>query len=197
MPVTEKIKVDSIKELIPIFGYKDMQVVNARTVWEFLEVKKDFLNWIKQYIKKYDFIEGEEYVCSPNLGSKEGGGEYYVCPVMAWKLAIDRHNSKGEEAVQYFRQYSHIAQKIIISARKIWEVLGVKEKFADWIQEYIKNYGFIEGQDYVCYPQLNRNQGRGGNKIQEYYISPNMSDKIMDLLKGRTMFFTHSSEFDN
>jgi phage anti-repressor protein len=87
-----KLKIETVKDLIPIFGQKieqdNVQTVNARDVWEFLEVKKDFSNWIKDKIKSYDFIEGVDFVRSPNLASKTGSGghnikEYYISLDMA------------------------------------------------------------------------------------------------------------------
>jgi phage anti-repressor protein len=67
------------------------QICNARDLHAFLEVRRDFTNWIKQRIAKYGFVEGEGYevyanfcektqgrdVCSPNLASKGRSGD--VC----------------------------------------------------------------------------------------------------------------------
>ena len=68
-------KIEPIKEAIPVlkkeFDHDEVQTVNARDVWQFLEIKKDFSDWIKHYIKRYDFIEGQDCVRSPNLGSED------------------------------------------------------------------------------------------------------------------------------
>ena len=37
------------------------QTCNARDLWEFVESKQEFANWIKGRIEKYGFIEGEDY----------------------------------------------------------------------------------------------------------------------------------------
>ncbi len=45
--------------------------INARTLHKELKVGKDFTNWIKGRINKYEFIENEDYkFCSPKRASK-------------------------------------------------------------------------------------------------------------------------------
>ncbi len=39
------------------------QTINARDLHEFLESKQDFSTWIKNRIKKYGFIEDQDYTC--------------------------------------------------------------------------------------------------------------------------------------
>lgn len=88
--------------LIPVFQANDQQLLcNARDLHEFLEVGRDFSNWIRGRIEQYGFVEGEDYlvfgysdlsnqseavfdspdlanqtkpeVCSPDLASKNRG----------------------------------------------------------------------------------------------------------------------------
>lgn len=40
-------------------GQEIVQTVSARELHAFLEVKRDFSNWIKDRINKYDFKEGK------------------------------------------------------------------------------------------------------------------------------------------
>ena len=44
--------------------------VNARDLHAFLEIGKDFSNWIKDRIEQYGFTENQDFVCSPVLASK-------------------------------------------------------------------------------------------------------------------------------
>jgi len=109
-------KIETIKEAIPVlkkeFDHDEVQTVNARDVWQFLEIKKDFSDWIKQYIKRYDFIEMQDYLRSPNLGS-EHKVEYFVSLDMAKELAMVQNNPKGKEVRQYFIQCEKIAKTVI------------------------------------------------------------------------------------
>ena len=44
--------------LVPIYQDEQRRVVNARELHVFLEVGKDFSNWIKGRLDKYGFAEG-------------------------------------------------------------------------------------------------------------------------------------------
>ena len=39
-----------------------VETVNARELHEFLEVGRDFSNWIKDRISKYEFVENQDFV---------------------------------------------------------------------------------------------------------------------------------------
>lgn len=69
----------AMNELIPILfadvGGEQIQTCNARELHSFLDVGKDFSTWIKDRIKKYDFIEGVDFakIDSPVSGNQRGG----------------------------------------------------------------------------------------------------------------------------
>ncbi len=50
-----------MNELIKIENQGGKETVNARDLHDFLEVGRDFTNWIKQRIEKYAFIEGVDF----------------------------------------------------------------------------------------------------------------------------------------
>jgi phage anti-repressor protein len=107
-------------------GTTHVQTVDARELHAFLEVRRDFTNWIKQRITKYGFIENQDFicidglslspnlanqssienVCSPDLASKGRGGhnrmEYHLTIDMAKELSMVERTPKGKEARQYF-----------------------------------------------------------------------------------------------
>lgn len=50
-------------ELLPIYeNDKKEKLVNARELHSTMKVGRDFTNWIKDRIKKYDFIQNEDYI---------------------------------------------------------------------------------------------------------------------------------------
>ena len=60
-----------------------------------------------------------------------------------------------------------------VNARDLYEFLGVKTRFNDWIQRRIKEYGFIEGVDYVVLKPTQNCvgiQSDSQNKV-EYHVS--------------------------
>lgn len=92
-----------VNELIKIENRNGKETVNTRELYEFLEVKKDFSDWIKYRIKKYGFQEGEDFT---TIQGKSTGGrpsiEYHVTIDMAKELSMVENNDKGREARRYF-----------------------------------------------------------------------------------------------
>lgn len=61
-----------------------------------------------------------------------------------------------------------------INARLLHEFLDVKSKFADWVQNRIKKYGFVENIDYISLSKILEN----GGKSTEYYITLDMAKQL-------------------
>lgn len=65
-------------------GTYEVNTVNARSIYEYLEVKTRFNDWIKRAIRKYDFIENEDYILivlkneNSNFWGLEDKKEYFV-----------------------------------------------------------------------------------------------------------------------
>lgn len=111
-------------------GDDTIQTVNARDLHAFLEVGKDFSNWIKDRIQQYGFVEGQDFLCSPKLGSatandcspnlasKGRGGhnikEYALSLDMAKELAMVERNDKGKQARLYFIECERRAKANVI-----------------------------------------------------------------------------------
>lgn len=83
-----------------------VNTVNARELHTFLEVGKDFSNWIKDRIEQYNFVENQDFIIFAEIGEKSGRGrpskEYYLSIDMAKELAMVERNEKGKQARQYF-----------------------------------------------------------------------------------------------
>lgn len=114
--------------LIPVFHSQEQELLcNARDLHSFLEVGRDFSNWIRGRIEQYGFVEGEDYLsvqnlsspdlvsakaeifCSPDLASKNrdprGGHnrvDYHLTLDTAKELAMVENNAKGREVRCYF-----------------------------------------------------------------------------------------------
>ena len=110
-----------MNELIPILfadvGGEQIQTCNARELHSFLDVGKDFSTWIKDRIKKYDFIEGVDFakIDYPVSGNQRGGDrrsiEYYISLSMAKELSMVERNAKGKEARLYFIECERVAKE--------------------------------------------------------------------------------------
>lgn len=98
------------ENIIPVIANANGRpTVDARTLHAFLEVGKDFSNWIRGRIEKYGFAEGEDYdIGSPVLANQSGKGgdrrsrDYHLTLDMAKELAMVERNEKGKQARRYF-----------------------------------------------------------------------------------------------
>ena len=89
--------------IIPIATHNGQPSVNARDLHAFLEVGKDFSNWIKDRIAQFGFAEDLDF--SPILAESTGGRpskEYALSLDMAKELSMVERNEKGKQARQYF-----------------------------------------------------------------------------------------------
>lgn len=95
-------------ELIKITkNEKGEQLVSARELHRFLEVKKDFSNWIKTYVKNsnYGLIEGVDYTTYKANSTRSVPRpriEYILKLDTAKELAMLSNVPKGKEVRQYF-----------------------------------------------------------------------------------------------
>ena len=78
--------------------------VNAKELHKFLESKTQYSHWITRRIKKYGFIENQDYIVI--LTKKDGNNatlkEYYITIDMAKELSMVENNEKGREARRWF-----------------------------------------------------------------------------------------------
>ncbi|MDY3317492.1 antA/AntB antirepressor family protein [Riemerella anatipestifer] len=64
-----------------------------------------------------------------------------------------------------------------VSARELYHFLEVKSKFSEWINRRIEEYGFIEGQDYICFSEISE-KPQGGRPAVEYSIILDMAKEL-------------------
>jgi len=90
-------------QLIKVTEENGEQLVSARELYEFLEVKSKFADWFKNRVSKYGFEENQDYVSiSKNL---ENGGreiDYVLKLDIAKELSMVEGNEKGSQARKYF-----------------------------------------------------------------------------------------------
>jgi len=201
-----KSKVVPISQLIPInsqkISRKGTQAVNARDVHEFLEVKKDFSNWIKDKIKNYDFIEGQDFVCSPNLASKTGSGghnikEYFVSLDMAKELSMVQNNPKGKEARKYFIQCettlkeltSRLARHAERKAQIEYQQARAESKFirreeTDIIQKFVE-YATQQGSKNakMYYVNISKMERKALFYFEQTLPKPNNFRELLDMMQ--------------
>ena len=85
--------------------------VSARTLYEFLEVRKDFSNWMKYQIKNYGFENNIDYsVAKIGEGNAHNKIDYILTLDCAKQLSMVQRNVKGRMARKYFIECERIAK---------------------------------------------------------------------------------------
>lgn len=141
-------------------GGETQQTVNARELHAFLEVGKDFSNWIKDRIEKYGFVENVDYVkiespklanqrgeeFSPNLAKNISRGrptvEYYISLSMGKEIGMVERTDKGREVRHYFieceRQLKEVSKQAIAIPQSLPEALRLAADLAEKNQQLIE-----------------------------------------------------------
>ncbi|ACS50693.1 anti-repressor protein [Bartonella grahamii as4aup] len=131
--------------LIPISeqtaGQEIVQTVNARNLHAFLEAKRDFSNWIKDRIIKYNLEEGIDYILTlAKTGERQNVvlKEYYLTLNVAKELSMLENNKKGREARLYFIKCERLLKQVTtpqVDYSKPEALLGVLNHLQSQIEQ--------------------------------------------------------------
>lgn len=104
-------------QLIPIskafIGGENVNSVDARELHAFLEVKKQFTDWIKPKIKDYGFVVNSDFYPSKCIADNAREMETYIISIdMAKELSMISKTDKGKEARKYFIAMEKEAKRI-------------------------------------------------------------------------------------
>ncbi|HEY3983053.1 MAG TPA: antA/AntB antirepressor family protein [Cedecea sp.] len=96
-------------QLIPVFNgsisNETALLCDARNLHTFLEVGRDFSNWIRERISEYELAANLDYIIfTPNLAKTPGRRrkEYHLTLDTAKELAMVERNDKGRQIRRYF-----------------------------------------------------------------------------------------------
>ncbi|WP_234817450.1 antA/AntB antirepressor family protein [Candidatus Williamhamiltonella defendens] len=80
-----------------------VQTVNARDLYHFLEVRLSFSTWMKQYIKKYEWVDNTDYLVFTHSGPHAGRPfkDYVLTLEKAKEMAMLTRTEKGHELREY------------------------------------------------------------------------------------------------
>ena len=128
-----------MKDLIKITtNDKGQQLVSARELHEFLEVKKDFTDWFKYRVAQYGFEENLDFTTI--LGKSTGGRpskDFAIKIEMAKELSMVENSEKGKEARKYFIECEKIVKgetnvnKYILEVDNAKAEMGLVREIAD------------------------------------------------------------------
>jgi anti-repressor protein len=97
---------DGFEEVIKIgktnISGREVNSVNSRDIYNYLEVKRQYSDWIKDAIQKYDFEEDVDFTIHRFVNGKATQYDYIVSIDMAKELCMVSNTEKGKEVRKYF-----------------------------------------------------------------------------------------------
>lgn len=170
----------NIKVIQKDFNGEKKRFVNARELYKWLGVGRDFSTWIKDRVKKYDFIEDLDYFTSiPQFGDGSDGSrkgkatdpktgkvvakEYIISVDMAKELAMVENSEIGKKVRKYFIRVEGDFKKVMrIATMDPKFVNQLTSKFFDTreeTKEYRKDFtdcikSFVSVKNYGTYTDM-------------------------------------------
>ena len=115
-------------EIVPIYeNSKGERLINERELHKALNNKRKFVDWMKQRIEQYDFMENEEFWSFSQICEKPTGGrpskEYYISIDMAKELCMVENNNIGKRLRKYFIEVEKRYRSIVETPQNIFDVM--------------------------------------------------------------------------
>ena len=107
-------------ELVPVFSGElngqPVQLVNARDLYRFLRISRDFSTWIKKRLSDGGFASGQDYIgVFPQTGENPAGGrpaiDYHLSLETAKHIGMMERSEKGRKIRSYFIECERRAQE--------------------------------------------------------------------------------------
>lgn len=170
----------NIKVIQKDFNGEKKRFVNARELYQWLGVGRDFSNWIKDRIEKYDFVENLDYFIAfakfgDGLNAQKTGKiidaktgkilpkEYVVSVDMAKELAMVENSEIGKKVRKYFIRVEGDFKKVMRIATLDPKVINqLSSKFSETREEtkdYRKDFtncikNFVAVKNYGTYTDM-------------------------------------------
>ena len=92
-----------MNEIVKVVVENGEQLVSARELHEFLEVKTRYNDWVRNRIEKYGFVENEDFTAITKNLVNGGTETNHILKIdMAKELSMVENNDKGRQARKYF-----------------------------------------------------------------------------------------------
>lgn len=179
-----------MQELIKIVEYNGKNVVSARNIYNFLDIKTDFTDWCKRMFE-YGFEENSDYVILLKYEdkpiSKSNPIDYALTIDTAKEISMLQRTEKGKQARKYFIECEKLLKQKMLPSYQIDDPI---ERAKKWIQEQ-ERVSLLE-------KQVKNNEVKI-NFIDRVIASDDMIDigqcaKVLELPFGRNTLFKELRE---
>ena len=172
-------------ELIPIYESNNKErIVNARELHSIMKVGKDFTTWIKDRIKKYYFIENEDYFLTfPKIGERRNvtKHEYYLKIDVAKEIAMVENNAIGRKIRRYFIEVEERYRTIVESPQNIFDFMRLALNQIEANQNEIQNVKLLSE---VNSKEIEKIQSKIDVRIQKNYCLASDIAEQLELYSG-------------
>jgi len=103
----------------------EINSVNSREIYLFLEIDTPYSMWIKRAIDKYDFFLDEDFTTHKFVNGKNTQIDYIVSLDMAKELCMITNTAKGKETRKYFISVEKQANKPLTIEQLLQENMKV------------------------------------------------------------------------
>lgn len=146
------------------------QVVNARELWEQLQSRQEFANWVKKRLYDVDAIENLDYCTFDKKINRQTLKEYLVTMDTAKEMAMLERNSEGKKIRRYFIEAEKRYRETKITRAR---AKAERKLFTDIIRELIpespnKKWAYKQFTDLV-YKHVT---GYNAKQLREMYDKP-------------------------
>ena len=129
--------------IVPIYESETKErLINARELYQKLESKRQFSNWIKQRIEHYKFIENKDFVTFHNFvkrGNDNNLGtrltEYYITIDMAKELCMVENNDIGRNIRRYFIETEKRYRNILNNTNNTNQLIDIMQNAINYMRE--------------------------------------------------------------
>ena len=127
-----------MEELIKLYDYPkwNQKVIDGRDLHKFLESKQEYTAWMKSRIKKYKFIDDQDFTSFDKVIKRTKGAttrkQYALILDMAKEVCMIENNEKGRQARKYFIEMEKVAIESI-KQRSIPAVSASRKQLAQMI----------------------------------------------------------------
>lgn len=134
----------SISTTSAIIGGETVNAVNARELWQYLESKRQFGNWIRDRIRQLGFVEGVDFTVNKIVNGMGQFSEtdYIISLDMAKHLAMAEKNEKGHIVRRYFIEVEKQARAAAIDPMALADAM--MKKTAEMLTETFREKARLE-----------------------------------------------------
>ncbi len=127
------------------------QLVSARELYEFLEVKSKFIDWFRRRVKRYCFQENQDFTAVSQKKETAQGNlseekDYILTLDMAKELSMIENNEKGRQARRYFIE----CEKALHGLKEL------QDPFIRRMVESIRKINLLENEFVEIYKKLEK-----------------------------------------